>query len=95
MDGAQGFQRLAAAKVQIEILAPPRLHSEPGSYRWRASTSSSGATVKLPPSGPVEQTAEQRWGVKARKAQPEDAAVQSHQGYGRAIPDQPMSSSAR
>jgi hypothetical protein len=59
-----------------------------GSYRWRASTTSSGATTNAPPWGGVEQAAEQRLGVKARKAQPRDAAVEADQRRRRPVTDQ-------
>jgi hypothetical protein len=38
---------------------------------------------------PIQQTAEDRLGVEAGKAQPVDAAIQPDQGHGCPVPDQP------
>ena len=39
---------------------------------------------------PVQQAAEDRFGVEAGKAQPVDAAIQADQGHGRPVSDQPQ-----
>lgn len=82
-----------SASASVSCTTPVSLRSSvtrtpvSGSYRCRASTSPSGATLNSPPLA-SSSNAQQWWGVEAGNAHPSDAAVEAHQRRGRAVADQ-------